>query len=243
MTFTLYPAIDIKGGECVRLTQGEMELSTVYAENPAAQAKQFEANGFNYLHIVDLDGAFQGELINETAVRRILENTNVSLQLGGGLRSLEVISTWLDAGISRVILGTIAQENPMLIREACRLFPGQIVVGIDARNGMVATEGWANQTTTLALDLALKFEDTGVAAIIYTDIMRDGTMVGPNVEETVALAEKLNTPVIASGGIRDVADVKAYIAHQDKGIEGVIAGKSIYEGTLDIPEVLSAIAA
>ena len=243
MSFTLYPAIDIKDGECVRLTQGEMEMATVYASNPVDQAKRFEEQGFHYIHVVDLDGAFQGSLINEVAVRRIVEDTNVSIQLGGGLRSLEEVSTWLDAGVSRVILGTIAQENPMLIREACRLFPNQIVVGIDARDGLVATEGWAKQTTTKALDLALKFEDTGVAAIIYTDIMRDGTMVGPNVEETVALSEKLSIPVIASGGIRDVDDVRKYISHQDKGIEGVIAGKSIYEGTLDIPQALSAIAA
>ena len=241
MTFTLYPAIDLKDGECVRLTQGEMNMATVYEANPAKQAAKFELQGFNYIHVVDLNGAIEGKPINEDAVRSIIEATDVKIQLGGGIRTVEMIGYWLMMGVSRVILGTIAQEKPEMVKEACELFPGKIMVGIDARNGLVATEGWAKQTTTKATELAKRYEDVGVRAIIYTDIMRDGTMEGPNVPETVSLAEELTIPVIASGGIRDVDDVRKYIAHNDKGIMGVIAGKSIYEGTLDIKETLAAI--
>lgn len=236
--FTLYPAIDLKGGECVRLFQGEMDQAKIYEPNPAAQAKKFEAQGFGYLHVVDLDGAFQGQSANAAAIRAILASTKMPVQLGGGLRSIDTIGTWLDAGIARVILGTVAQKNPLLVKEACRMFPDQVVVGIDARGGLVATEGWAKQTETKASELALKFEDAGVAAIIYTDILRDGAMKGPNMPETVALAEQLTIPVIASGGIRDVADVQGYIQHQADGIEGVIIGKALYEGTLDVVKAL-----
>ena len=239
--FTLYPAIDLKNGECVRLTQGDMDLATVYESNPAKQAKLFEQQGFSYLHVVDLDGAFEGKAVNENAVRSIIDETNMQVQLGGGIRSIEMIGQWLMTGVSRVILGTIAQTNPEIVKDACQLFPGRIVVGIDARGGLVATEGWAKQTGTKAVDLAKSYEDAGVAAIIYTDIMRDGTMEGPNIEETVSLAEQLTIPVIASGGIRDIDDIRHYIAKADSGIEGAIAGKSIYEGSLDVAETLKLI--
>lgn len=241
MNFTLYPAIDLKDGECVRLTQGEMTKATVYESDPAKQAAAFEAQGFSYLHVVDLNGAFEGKPVNEDAVRAILDSTNMSVQLGGGIRTIEMVGYWLMMGVSRVILGTAAQSNPTLVREACSLFPNRIVVGIDARGGLVATEGWAKQTSTKAVELAKQFEDAGVSAIIYTDIMRDGTLEGPNVEETVSLAEQLSIPVIASGGIRNVDDVRNYISKSASGIEGAIAGKSIYEGSLDVAEALKLI--
>ncbi len=239
--FTLYPAIDLKEGQCVRLTQGEMDKATVYNLTPAAQAKAYQDAGFQYVHLVDLDGAFQGKPANEQAVRSVLANVTIPVQLGGGLRNMDVIAKWLEAGITRVILGTVAQKNPIFVKEACRLFPDQIVVGIDARGGQVATDGWAKQTSTQASDLALKFEDAGVAAIIYTDIHRDGVMAGPNLEETAALAEKLTIPVIASGGIRNADDVRNYVALQDIGIEGIVIGKALYEGTLTYKDALAAI--
>jgi phosphoribosylformimino-5-aminoimidazole carboxamide ribotide isomerase len=240
--FTLYPAIDLKEGKCVRLTQGEMDKATIYDSSPAEQAKAYQDAGFQYVHLVDLDGAFQGKPANEQAVRSVLANVTIPVQLGGGLRNMDVIAKWLEAGITRVILGTVAQKNPIFVKEACRLFPDQIVVGIDARNGQVATDGWAKQTSTQASDLALKFEDAGVAAIIYTDIHRDGVMAGPNIEETAALAEKLTIPVIASGGIRSADDVRAYAALQDIGIEGIVIGKALYEGTLTYKDALAAVA-
>lgn len=238
--FTLYPAIDLKEGKCVRLTQGDMTRSTVYELTPAEQAKSYEEAGFHYVHLVDLDGAFQGKPANEQAVKSVLANITIPVQLGGGLRNMDVIAKWLEAGITRVILGTVAQKNPIFVKEACRLFPDQIVVGIDARNGQVATDGWAKQTAQLASELALRFEDAGVAAIIYTDIHRDGAMAGPNIEETAALAEKLTIPVIASGGIRNADDVRAYVAHYDIGIEGIVIGKALYEGTLTYKDALAA---
>lgn len=238
--FTLYPAIDLKDGKCVRLTQGDLHQATVYHLTPAEQAKTYEEAGFQYIHLVDLDGAFQGKPANEQAVKSILANITIPVQLGGGLRNMDVIAKWLGAGITRVILGTVAQKNPIFVKEACRLFADQIVVGIDARNGQVATDGWAKQTTQLASELALRFEDAGVAAIIYTDIHRDGVMAGPNVEETAALAEKLTIPVIASGGIRNADDVRVYVAQRDVGIEGVVIGKALYEGTLTYKDALAA---
>lgn len=239
--FTLYPAIDLKEGKCVRLTQGDMEQATIYELTPAAQAKAYEEAGFQYVHLVDLDGAFQGKPANAQAVRSVLANVTIPVQLGGGLRNMDVIATWLEAGVTRVILGTVAQKNPIFVKEACRLFIDQIVVGIDARGGQVATDGWAKQTTTSASELALRFEDAGVAAIIYTDIHRDGVMAGPNIEETAALAEKLTIPVIASGGIRNADDVRAYAALQDIGIEGIVIGKALYEGTLTYKDALAAV--
>lgn len=240
--FTLYPAIDLKDGKCVRLTQGDMNLATIYEENPAKQAASFEAAGAGYLHVVDLDGAFVGKPANETAIKTILQTTNMQVQLGGGIRCMDVIGKWLDAGVSRVILGTVSQKNPQLVKEACRVFPDQVVVGIDARGGMVATDGWAKQTTTPAIDLARSFEDAGVAAIIYTDIMRDGTMDGPNFDETINLAQQLTIPVIASGGIRHVDDVRHYLANEHAGINGAILGKSLYEGRIDLKEAMRALA-
>lgn len=228
----LYPAIDLKEGKCVRLYKGEMDKATVFSESPAEQASAFEKAGFEWLHVVDLDGAFQGKPANEHAVKSILSHITIPVQLGGGLRNMDVIAKWLNAGISRVILGTVAQKNPLFVKEACRQFPDQIAVGIDAKNGYVATDGWAKVSDQKAIDLALRFEDCGVCAIIYTDINRDGAMEGPNVEETVALAERLSTPVIASGGISSVADIAKYKEHDLQGIKGCILGRALYDGAI-----------
>lgn len=234
----LYPAIDLKNGQCVRLTQGDMDTAKIYSESPAEQAERFEQSGFEWLHVVDLDGAFQGKPANEHAIKAILARVSMPVQLGGGMRNMNVIGKWLEAGVSRIILGTVAQKNPLLVKEACRLFPDQIAVGIDASGGKVAVNGWAEVTNQDAADLALKFEDCGVCAIIYTDISRDGAMRGPNIEETVALAERLSTPVIASGGITCAEDVQKYREYGMQGIEGVIIGKALYEGKIDASEVL-----
>ncbi len=228
----LYPAIDLKDGKCVRLLRGDMTQATIFSERPADQAEIFEKSGFQWLHLVDLDGAFQGKPANEQAVRAVLSRITIPVQLGGGLRNMDILAKWLEAGISRVILGTVAQRNPIFVKEACRLFPDQVAVGIDAQRGKVALNGWAEITDQSALDLALKFEDCGVCAIIYTDIERDGAMQGPNIEETLALAERLSTPVIASGGVTALADIEAYKAHEAKGIEGVIIGRALYEGAI-----------
>lgn len=239
----LYPAIDLKDGKCVRLLRGDMQAATVFSESPAQQAEQFQTAGFGWVHVVDLDGAFAGKPANEQAVKAILARARVPVQLGGGLRNMDVIAKWLDAGISRVILGTVAQKNPLFVKEACRRFQGQIAVGIDAKGGFVATEGWAKTTETPAHELALRFEDAGVCAIIYTDISRDGAMEGPNVEETVSLAERLSTPVIASGGISSVADIMRYSEYRELGIEGCILGRALYEGAIVPAEALAACAA
>lgn len=236
----LYPAIDLKEGKCVRLLRGDMQQATVFSETPADQAALFEQSGFSWLHVVDLDGAFQGKPANEHAVKSILSRVNMPVQLGGGMRNIDVIAKWLDAGVSRIILGTVAQKNPMLVKEACRLFPNQIAVGIDAKGGMVATDGWANVTSEKASELALKFEDAGVCAIIYTDIHRDGAMQGPNVEETVTLAEKLSTPVIASGGISAASDIARYKEYEMQGISGIIIGRALYDGAVTPQAALAA---
>jgi phosphoribosylformimino-5-aminoimidazole carboxamide ribotide isomerase len=235
----LYPAIDLKDGKCVRLLRGEMDKATVFSDKPYEQAKRFEEAGFHWLHLVDLNGAFEGKPVNARAVTAILQNVNMLTQLGGGIRDMETIAAWLDAGINRVILGTVALKNPRLVMEACRAFPGQIVVGIDAKAGKVATDGWAKVSDMDAADLALKFEDAGVSAIVYTDIGRDGAMEGPNIEETARLAEKLSTPVILSGGIAKLDDVKAVKAAQASGIEGVIIGRALYDGSIDAKAALS----
>ncbi|MDE3017096.1 MAG: 1-(5-phosphoribosyl)-5-[(5-phosphoribosylamino)methylideneamino]imidazole-4-carboxamide isomerase [Pseudomonadota bacterium] len=235
----LYPAIDLKDGNCVRLLRGEMEKATVFSESPADQAAAFEKAGFEYLHIVDLNGAFEGKPVNEKAVRAILARVKMPVQLGGGIRDLAMIANWLEAGVSRVILGTLALKHPQLVKEACRLFPGQIAVGIDAKGGRVAIEGWAEVSGQSAADLAKKFEDTGVCAIIYTDISRDGAMQGPNVEETVKLAESITTPVIASGGISSIEDIKRYKEFKTSGIEGCILGRALYEGKIRADEALA----
>jgi phosphoribosylformimino-5-aminoimidazole carboxamide ribotide isomerase len=237
----LYPAIDLKDGKCVRLLRGEMEQATVFSDKPYEQAKRFEEAGFHWLHLVDLNGAFEGKPVNAKAVSAILTNVNMLTQLGGGIRDINTISMWLEAGINRVILGTIALKNPNLVVQACRTFPDQIAVGIDAKAGMVATDGWAKVSEMPAIDLALKFEDAGVAAIIYTDINRDGAMEGPNIEETAKLAERLSTPVILSGGISKLADLSAVKEQQASGIEGIIIGRALYDGSITPREALAAI--
>lgn len=234
----LYPAIDLKNNQCVRLLRGEMDKATVFAKSPGDQAALFEEAGFKWLHMVDLNGAFEGKPVNSEAVKAILARVRMPVQLGGGIRSMDMIAHWLEAGISRVILGTAALKNPQLVKEACRQFPGKIAVGIDAKNGKVAVEGWAEVSDMPAVDLAKKFEDAGVVAIIYTDISKDGAMQGPNVEETVKLAESITTPVIASGGISSLEDIKHYKNAEPSGVEGCILGRALYEGAIDVKEAL-----
>lgn len=236
----LYPAIDLKDGKCVRLLQGEMDKATIFSDSPANQAAVFESQGFEWLHIVDLNGAFEGKPVNAPAVKSILERVKMPVQLGGGIRDINMIGDWLDAGISRVILGTVALKNPLLVKEACRQFPGQIAVGIDAKGGKVAINGWAEVSDQLATDLAKKFEDVGVCAIIYTDISRDGAMQGPNIEETLNLAQSVTTPIIASGGISSLADIVRYKELENMGIEGCILGRALYEAAINPAEALKA---
>ncbi|MCW3784497.1 1-(5-phosphoribosyl)-5-[(5-phosphoribosylamino)methylideneamino]imidazole-4-carboxamide isomerase [Defluviimonas salinarum] len=235
----LYPAIDLKDGQCVRLLHGEMDKATVFGDDPAAQAAKFEAAGCEWLHLVDLNGAFVGQPVNAAAVEAILARVKVPAQLGGGIRDMRTIETWLDKGLARVILGTVAVENPDLVREAARAFPGKVAVGIDARNGRVATKGWAEETDVMVTDLARSFEDAGVAAIIYTDILRDGAMKGPNIAATEALARAVSIPVIASGGVSTLADL---ITLRDTGsIAGAISGRALYDGAIDLAEALAAL--
>ncbi len=237
----LYPAIDLKDGQCVRLVRGEMDRATVFSDSPAAQARAFEAAGCAWLHLVDLNGAFAGEPVNAAAVEAILAAVSVPAQLGGGIRDMATIAGWIEKGLSRVILGTVAVENPGLVREAARAFPGQVAVGIDARNGRVATKGWAEETDIMVTDLARSFEDAGVAAIIYTDILRDGAMQGPNVEATAALARAVSIPVIASGGVASLADL---VALRDCGapLNGAISGRALYDGAIDLKQALATLA-
>ncbi|WP_299642869.1 1-(5-phosphoribosyl)-5-[(5-phosphoribosylamino)methylideneamino]imidazole-4-carboxamide isomerase [uncultured Ruegeria sp.] len=234
----LYPAIDLKDGNAVRLLRGEMDKATVFNEDPAAQASAFVEAGCEWLHLVDLNGAFAGEPVNAAPVEAILETCNVPAQLGGGIRDMATIETWIEKGLARVILGTVAVENPDLVREAAKAFPGKIAVGIDARNGMVATKGWAEETNVQVTDLARSFEDAGVAAIIYTDINRDGAMQGPNIEATADLARTVDIPVIASGGVSSIADL---IALRDCGaaLNGAISGRALYDGAIDLKEALT----
>lgn len=229
----IFPAIDLKGGQCVRLLKGDMQKATVFNDNPAAQARAFEAQGFRWLHVVDLDGAFAGKAANAQAVEAIVRAVGIPVQLGGGIRDAQSIERWLEGGVRRVILGTAAVRNPDLVREACRKFPGSIVVGIDARAGKVAVEGWAKTSEIAALELALRFEDCGVAAIVYTDIERDGALAGVNVEATAALAARLETPIIASGGVASLDDIRALQRREGDGIEGVICGRALYDGRID----------
>jgi len=238
----LYPAIDLKDGKAVRLYKGAMDQATVFNEDPAAQAMEFVEAGCAWLHLVDLNGAFAGEPVNATPVEEILRRTKVPAQLGGGIRDMATIERWLSKGLARVILGTVAVENPSLVREACRAFPGHVAVGIDARKGMVATKGWAEETNVTATDLAKSYEDAGVAAIIYTDINRDGAMQGPNIDETAALARAVSIPVIASGGVSSLADL---IALRDCGAElnGAISGRALYDGAIDLATALAALKA
>jgi phosphoribosylformimino-5-aminoimidazole carboxamide ribotide isomerase len=233
------PAIDLKEGKCVRLEQGLMERDTVYSDNPAAQALAWEAQGAELLHIVDLDGAFAGEPQNRGAIEAIVGALKIPTQLGGGIRDLATIEAYLGMGIGRVIIGTAAQRNPELVQEACAKFPDRIVVGIDAKNGMVAVQGWAEVTGVTAVDLARKFEGYGVAAIVYTDISRDGMMQGPNIEATRALAEAISIPVIASGGVSSLEDIRNLMTVEKSGVTGAITGKAIYSGALNLAEAIA----
>lgn len=232
------PAIDLKDGKCVRLEQGLMERDTVFSDNPGAQARAWQDQGAELLHIVDLDGAFAGEPKNRTAIEAIVRAVSIPTQLGGGIRDLATIEAYLSLGIDRVIIGTAAQRNPELVKEACEKFPGRIVVGIDAKNGMVAVQGWAEITGITAVELARKFEGFGVAAIIYTDISRDGMLQGPNIEATRQLAEAVNIPVIASGGLSTLKDIENLMAIESSGVTGVITGKAIYTGAINLAEAI-----
>ena len=236
----LYPAIDLKDGNCVRLIKGDMTKSTVFSDSPASQARAFQDAGCEWLHLVDLNGAFAGEPVNGAAVEAILAATDVPAQLGGGIRDMATIERWVEKGIARVILGTVAVEDPELVRQAAAAFPGKVAVGIDARDGRVATKGWATETNVMVTDLARSFEDAGVAAIIYTDINRDGAMQGPNVTATAALANAVDIPVIASGGVSSMADIEAL---RDCGapLNGAISGRALYDGALDLKQAIAAL--
>jgi phosphoribosylformimino-5-aminoimidazole carboxamide ribotide isomerase len=237
-TMILYPAIDLKDGNCVRLFKGEMDQATVFSDNPAAQAMEFVNAGCEWLHLVDLNGAFAGEPVNGAAVDAILKATKVPAQLGGGIRDMATIEGWLSKGLARVILGTVAVEDPALVRQAARAFPGQVAVGIDARNGRVATKGWAEETDVMVTDLAKSFEDAGVAAIIYTDINRDGAMQGPNVQATADLANAVSIPVIASGGVSSLDDLRA-LKTCGAPLNGAISGRALYDGALDLKQAIA----
>ncbi len=233
----IYPAIDLKDGRCVRLLRGEMAQATVFNDDPAAQARAFEGAGFRWLHVVDLNGAFAGRPVNGAAVESILAATRLPVQLGGGVRDEATAQAWLDAGVRRVILGTLALREPETAKRLCARFPGRVAIGIDARGGRVAVEGWAEQSEVAAVDLARRFEDAGAAAVIYTDIERDGAMQGPNVEATARLAEALSTPVIASGGVSSLADLEALRAIP--GLDGAIVGRALYDGRIEAAEALA----
>ena len=239
----LFPAIDLKDGQCVRLLRGDMDAATVFNDDPGAQAKAFTDAGCERVHVVDLNGAFAGHPVNGDAVDAILAAVNVPVQLGGGIRDLETIQMWLERGISRVILGTIAVRDPDLVRAACKKFPGKVAVGIDALGGKVAVEGWAEASELGVIELANRFEDAGVAAIIYTDIDRDGAMQGVNVEATAELAEATSIPVIASGGVSSVEDLKALKQRATSGIAGAISGRALYDGGMDLAEAIAVCAA
>lgn len=229
----LFPAIDLKDGQCVRLKLGDMDQATVFSDDPAGQALTFEQQGFEYLHLVDLNGAFEGKPVNAAAADAILSAVSLPVQLGGGIRDLAGIEQWLAKGISRVILGTLAVRNPELVREACKLFPGRIAVGIDAKSGKVAVEGWAESSSLGVTELAAKFEDAGVAAIIYTDIDRDGILAGLNIDSTLALAQSTSIPVIASGGLASMDDIERLTRPDCQVLEGAITGRALYDGRID----------
>jgi phosphoribosylformimino-5-aminoimidazole carboxamide ribotide isomerase len=236
----LYPAIDLKDGQCVRLVRGDMAQATVFNAEPADQARRFAEAGAAWLHVVDLNGAFEGRPVNASAVEAILGAIDRPVQLGGGIRSMATIEGWLAAGVARVVLGTVAVKDPALVRAACKAWPGKVALGIDARGGRVAVEGWAEVSEIEARDLALRFEDAGAAAIVYTDIDRDGVLQGPNVAATAALAKAVTTPVIASGGVSSIADLQALAA--EPGIAGAIVGRALYDGRVDLAQALAALA-
>ncbi|RIK96440.1 MAG: 1-(5-phosphoribosyl)-5-[(5-phosphoribosylamino)methylideneamino]imidazole-4-carboxamide isomerase [Proteobacteria bacterium] len=229
----LFPAIDLKGGQCVRLEQGDMARATVFNTDPAAQAQSFAAQGFSYLHVVDLDGAFAGRPVNVQAVESMLAAVTMPVQLGGGIRDLATIEGWLGKGVARVIIGTAAVRDPALVRTAAKRFPGRVAVGLDARDGQVAVEGWAESSEVTALEIARRFEDAGVAAIVFTDIARDGLLKGINWDATIALADAISIPVIASGGLASLADVEVLTAPRAQKLAGAIAGRALYDGRLD----------
>ena len=231
-----FPAIDLKDGQCVRLEKGDMDRATIFDSDPVSRAKSFLISGCSWLHLVDLNGAFQGKPVNQQAVENIIKNVDINIQLGGGIRNLETIDLWINTGIDRVILGTMALTKPDLVISACKKYPGKIAVGIDAREGMVAVEGWVKQTKIKALDLVKTFEDVGVSAIIYTDINRDGILTGPAINETIELAESINIPVIVSGGVSSIEDIKEIQSKNCSGIMGVISGRAIYDNRIDIYE-------
>lgn len=238
----LFPAIDLKDGQCVRLKLGDMAQATIYNESPAAQARAFEDQGFKWLHVVDLNGAFEGQSVNGAAVEAILKSTKNPVQLGGGIRSLAHIETWLDKGLARVILGTVAVRNPTLVKEACKLFPGRVAVGIDAKGGKVAVEGWAEASSLGVIELAKQFEGAGVAALIYTDIDRDGILTGINWPSTLALADAVSIPVIASGGLASINDIERMLKSDAKKLAGAITGRALYDGRIDPAAALKLIA-
>lgn len=238
----LFPAIDLKDGLAVRLEQGDMARATVFNRDPAAQAAEFETLGFRYLHLVDLDGAFAGKPVNAAAVERILESVSVPVQLGGGIRDMRTVDGWLEKGVTRVILGTAAVRDPEFVKQAAKAHPGRIAVGLDARDGRVAVEGWAETSELAAVDIAKRFEDAGVTAIIYTDIARDGLLKGLNLEATVALAEAVSLPVIASGGLASIADIEALLEPRAAKLEGAITGRALYDGRLDPRAALALVA-
>jgi phosphoribosylformimino-5-aminoimidazole carboxamide ribotide isomerase len=239
----LFPAIDLKNGQCVRLEQGDMARATVFNLDPAAQAKSFAAQGFEYLHVVDLDGAFAGKPRNAHAVEAMLRVVTMPLQLGGGIRDLGTVEAWLTKGVARVIIGTAAVRDPELVKNAAKKFPGRVAVGLDARDGKVAVEGWAETSAVTALEIAQRFEDAGVAAIIFTDIARDGLLKGLNLDTTIALADRISIPVIASGGLASIDDVKAMLSPRAKKLAGAIAGRALYDGRLDPAAALALIKA
>jgi phosphoribosylformimino-5-aminoimidazole carboxamide ribotide isomerase len=238
-TVILFPAIDLKNGEAVRLQQGDMARATVFSRDPAGQAQAFVERGFSYLHLVDLDGAFAGRPVNAAAVERIIAAVKVPVQLGGGIRDRATIDAWLDKGIARVIIGTAAVRDPALVKAAARAHPGRVAVGLDARDGKIAVEGWSKTSALSALDVARRFEDEGVAAIVYTDVNRDGMLQGLNLDATIALAEHISLPVIASGGLASLADVRALLEPRAQKLEGAIAGRALYDGRLDPAAALS----
>lgn len=243
MSLIVFPAIDLKGGQVVRLAEGDMARATVYGDDPAAQAMLFAGAGAGHLHVVDLDGAFAGESVNGDAVRAIVERFPGHVQLGGGIRTREAVERWFDLGVSRVVIGTAALEDPDLVRAAARDFPGGIVVAVDARDGLVATRGWADVSDVSVVDLARRFEDAGVAALLFTDVGRDGLLKGANIEATVDLAREVRIPVIASGGVKGLADIHLLALHARDGVEGVITGRALYDGRLDLAAALSVAAA
>ncbi len=243
MSLIVFPAIDLKAGQVVRLAEGDMARATVYGDDPAAQAATFAAAGAQHLHVVDLDGAFAGESVNGDAVRSIVATFPGHVQLGGGIRTPQAVAAWFDLGVARVVIGTAALENPEFVRDMARDYPGGIVVAVDARDGMVATKGWADVSTVSATDLARRFEDAGVAAVLFTDVGRDGMLKGCNVEATVDLARAVDIPVIASGGVKGIGDIHVLALHARDGVEGVITGRALYDGRLDLAAALSVAAA